>query len=157
MLGIKILWAVVNSNLATEWSSALLDSVALAVAAIPEGLTAVVTIVLAMGMSKMVKVNTIVRRLASVETLGAVSVVCSDKTGTLTQNKMTVVSAYVDGKTYAQKDFDKEKLSLLAKGMSLCSDAKVDGGIYGDPTEVALVEFANSFENLRRSKAKSRI
>lgn len=146
MLGIKILWAVVNSNLATEWSSALLDSVALAVAAIPEGLTAVVTIVLAMGMSKMVKVNTIVRRLASVETLGAVSVVCSDKTGTLTQNKMTVVSAYVDGKTYAQKDFDKEKLSLLAKGMSLCSDAKVDGGIYGDPTEVALVEFANSFD-----------
>lgn len=144
MLGIKIVWAIVNHNLANEWSAALLDSVALAVAAIPEGLTAVVTIVLAMGMSKMVKVNTIVRRLASVETLGAVSVVCSDKTGTLTQNKMTVVSAYMDGKTYTQKGFDKKELSFLAKGMSLCSDAKVDGGIYGDPTEVALVEFANS-------------
>ncbi len=144
MLGVKLLWAW--GNLANAWSQALLDSVALAVAAIPEGLTAVVTIVLAMGMTKMVKVNTIVRRLASVETLGAVSVICSDKTGTLTQNKMTVVRAYQEGVIYAQEEFSKEKLELLAKGMSLCSDAKVDGGVYGDPTEVALVAFANSFD-----------
>ncbi len=146
MLVVKIIWALINNNLATSWSNALLDSVALAVAAIPEGLTAVVTIVLAMGMTKMVKVNTIVRRLASVETLGAVSVICSDKTGTLTQNKMTVVRAYEDETIYEQNEFAKEKLSLLAKGMSLCSDARVDGGIYGDPTEVALIEFANSFD-----------
>ncbi len=146
MLAVKIIWALVNNNIGTAWSSALLDSVALAVAAIPEGLTAVVTIVLAMGMSKMVKVNTIVRRLASVETLGAVSVVCSDKTGTLTQNKMTVARTYCDEKIYSIDEFSKDKLSLLAKGMSLCSDAKVDGGIYGDPTEVALIEFANSFD-----------
>lgn len=145
MLAVKIIWALVNNNIGTAWSSALLDSVALAVAAIPEGLTAVVTIVLAMGMTKMVKVNTIVRRLASVETLGAVSVVCSDKTGTLTQNKMTVVRAYCNEKIYNKDEFSKDSLSLLAKGMSLCSDAKVDGGIYGDPTEVALIEFANSF------------
>ena len=144
MLAVKIIWAVVQNNLETQWSQALLDSVALAVAAIPEGLTAVVTIVLAMGMTKMVRVNTIVRRLASVETLGAVSVICSDKTGTLTQNKMTVVRAYVDGETLRKEDFTAEKLSLLAKGMSLCSDAKVDGGVYGDPTEVALVEFASA-------------
>ena len=144
MLVVKIIWAVVQGNIATQWSQALLDSVALAVAAIPEGLTAVVTIVLAMGMTKMVKVNTIVRRLASVETLGAVSVICSDKTGTLTQNKMTVVRSFVDGKTYAKDDFAPEPLGLLAKGLSLCSDAKVDGGVYGDPTEVALVEFASS-------------
>ncbi len=145
MLIVKIIWAIATSSLATEWSQALLDSVALAVAAIPEGLTAVVTIVLAMGMTKMVKVNTIVRRLASVETLGAVSVICSDKTGTLTQNKMTVVRAYCDETIYKQEEFDVQKLSLLATGMSLCSDANVDGGVYGDPTEVALVEFANSF------------
>lgn len=146
MLVVKIIWAVVQNNLASEWSQAILDSVALAVAAIPEGLTAVVTIVLAMGTTKMVKVNTIVRRLASVETLGAVGVICSDKTGTLTQNKMTVVRAYTNGKTYTKDEFNKDSLELLAKGMSLCSDASVDGGVYGDPTEVALVEFANVFD-----------
>lgn len=144
MLVVKIIWAVVQNNIADAWAQALLDSVALAVAAIPEGLTAVVTIVLAMGMTKMVKVNTIVRRLASVETLGAVSVICSDKTGTLTQNKMTVVRAYCDGKTYGKEEFSKDSLELLATGMALCSDAKIEGGVYGDPTEVALIEFASS-------------
>lgn len=127
---------------------AILSSISLAVAAIPEGLSAVVTIVLSIGVQKMVKANTVVRQLPSVETLGAVSVVCSDKTGTLTQNKMTVVEAYSNFKTFKRDEFANNKLDLesLATGMSLCSNATVDEGLYGDPTEIALVVFANDID-----------
>ena len=152
VLIVEIIWLCVRGHASdiNHWIESVLDAIALAVAAIPEGLAAVVTIVLSIGVQRMVKVNTIVKKLPSVETLGAVSIVCSDKTGTLTQNKMTVLEAYVDNKFYKREEFKKDHenkdLELLAKGMSLCSNATVDEGLFGDPTEIALVVFANDFD-----------
>lgn len=134
----------------------LITAISLAVAAVPEGLPAVVTICLALSVTRMVRVNTIVRRLPSVETLGAVSVVCSDKTGTLTQNRMTVEKCYLQGRLYDAGELEASVCPAFLEGMALCNDAVAEeDSRSGDPTELALLDLAAAL-GVRRKEAERR-
>ena len=138
-----------TENIGPSIVNALMFAVAVAVAAIPEALSSIVTIVLSLGTNKMAKQHAIIRRLPAVEALGSASIICTDKTGTLTQNKMTVVDYYIPHGTKDQfpddpKQWSAEERRLLHIAV-LCNDSNInqEGKELGDPTEVALIAFSN--------------
>lgn len=143
ILVIAVVMFVVGMLNGREWLDMLLTSISLAVAAIPEGLPAIVTIILALGTQKMAKRKALVRKLPAVETLGSTDIICSDKTGTLTMNKMTVEKMYFNGKIQDNEEPIDMQTPVL-RSMVYANDTQIsgDGTLIGDPTETALIQFA---------------
>ncbi len=154
VLGIAVLvFALIMLSKTEKVNDAFMTSVALAVAAIPEGMVAVVTIVLAMGMRRMAGRGAIIRRLPAVETLGSTQVICSDKTGTLTQNKMTVVKLWTERSTPSEKGVGDNVDPLFFEAMFHCNDSRLDdsNNPIGDPTETAFITHLLT-TNLRKAE-----
>ena len=142
ILVIAIIIFVVGMLRGNEWTHMLLTAIAIAVAAIPEGLPAISTIILALGTQKMAQRNALVRKLPAVETLGGVEIICSDKTGTLTLNQMTVEKMVYDNEIHdASEEISKDNMALRV--MNLANDTKIsqDNSLLGDPTETAMVQY----------------
>ena len=142
ILVIAVIIFVVGMLRGNEWTHMLLTAIAIAVAAIPEGLPAISTIILALGTQKMAQRNALVRKLPAVETLGGVEIICSDKTGTLTLNQMTVEKMVYNNEIHdASEEISKDNIALRV--MNLANDTKIsqDNSLLGDPTETAMVQY----------------
>ena len=153
-VAICILLFVIGIAYGKDVIDMFMTAVSLAVAAIPEGLAAVSTIVLAIGVQKMVKRNAIVKKLPAVETLGSATVICSDKTGTLTQNKMTVQKVYVNEQLETLENVQtSDELETIIRISTLCNDTKIaeDLSLTGDPTETALIDMAMKLGKTKES------
>ncbi len=151
ILGIALVTFILEVAAHTKPLNAFLTSVAIAVAAIPESMPAVITIIMSMGIARLAKRKAIVKHMHSVETLGSCDVICSDKTGTITQNKMTVKAIYCDGKLSYSRSLLGVDFDLLLAGMALCNDTRKSKNLYkGDPTEIALSEFVGKY-NINKS------
>lgn len=153
ILGIILVMMAVGLLMKNDFFDILMLSISLAVAAIPEGLSSIITIILSLGMSSMAKRNVIIRKMASVETLGSTDIICSDKTGTITQNKMLVKRIFVNDKIYTDED-NIENIQMLNLCAACCQNVtKNESGYIGDETEISIYKYLEKY-NIDYTKLK---